>query len=553
MGPPPDPPMGPPTGPLPVPGASRVVARQVARRCSRSAVVWGLVFGAYTVSSISGYAGTYPTAASREALARSLGSNVGLAAIFGPARSLDTVAGFVAWRGVGALCLVGGVWGLLAATRLLRGEEEAGRAELLLTGHTTRRRAAVQGLVGLGAGWLTLLAITAAMTIPDGATVKPALPAAASLYFSVAVTSTAAVFLAVGAVTSQLARTRRRAATIAGAVLGVSYLTRLVADSGSNLKWLRWASPLGWVEELRPFTGSHPLALIPTVALTLGLAATAVWLAGRRDLGASILPEADTAEPRTALVGGTAGLSLRLLRPTAITWLLAIAWLTFIIGLIAKSAGPAISGSATAQKAFDRLGGTPNGALTYLGVGFLTGIVLLALVAAGQNVANREEEATGRLDNLVVRPTSRRSWLLARLATEAAILLVIGVASGVAGWLGAATQHTGVAFPTVLAAGLNIVPAAIFLLGLGALVHGAAPRLVAPVTYGLVAWSFLLEFVSAVLILNHWILDTSILHHVTLAPAVNPNWGSAAGLVALGAGAGLLGAALLGRRDLINE
>ena len=40
------------------------------------------------------------------------------------------------------LSVIGGVWALLTATRLLRGEEEEGRWELLLTGQTTRLRAA---------------------------------------------------------------------------------------------------------------------------------------------------------------------------------------------------------------------------------------------------------------------------------------------------------------------------------------------------------------------------------------------------------------------------
>ena len=48
--------------------------------------------------------------------------------------------------------LLGAVWGLLTSTRLLRGEEDGGRWELLLAGRTTRRRAAAQALAGLGAG-----------------------------------------------------------------------------------------------------------------------------------------------------------------------------------------------------------------------------------------------------------------------------------------------------------------------------------------------------------------------------------------------------------------
>ena len=44
-------------------------------------------------------------------------------------------------------------FGLLTATRLMRREEDSGRWELLLAGQTTRRRAAVQAVAGLAAGW----------------------------------------------------------------------------------------------------------------------------------------------------------------------------------------------------------------------------------------------------------------------------------------------------------------------------------------------------------------------------------------------------------------
>ena len=69
------------------------------------------------------------------------------------------------------------------------------------------------------------------------------------------------MFLAVGALAGQLAATRRQAAAYAGAALGVSYALRLVADSGIGLEWLRWATPLGWVEELQPLTSPAPPAL----------------------------------------------------------------------------------------------------------------------------------------------------------------------------------------------------------------------------------------------------------------------------------------------------
>ena len=63
---------------------------------------------------------------------------------------LLTVGGYAAWRVGGVLSIVAALWGLMAAVRALRGEEEAGRQELVLAGVVARRRAylAVLGAIG---------------------------------------------------------------------------------------------------------------------------------------------------------------------------------------------------------------------------------------------------------------------------------------------------------------------------------------------------------------------------------------------------------------------
>ena len=138
--------------------------------------------------------------------------------------------------------------------------------------------------------------------------------AGASLYFALAMVATAVMFLAVGAVTSQLAATRRQAASFGAAFLGVSYALRLIADAGVGLHGLIWASPLGWVEELQPLTSPQPLALLPIVGFTAVLVAVAVHLAGRRDVGESIVPDRAHSPAHLGLLFGPTGLAIRLMR-----------------------------------------------------------------------------------------------------------------------------------------------------------------------------------------------------------------------------------------------
>ena len=67
------------------------------------------------------------------------------------------------------------------------------------------------------------------------------------------------------------------------------------------------------------------------------------------------------------------------------------------------------------------------------------------------------------------------------------------------------------------------------------------------------AWSLLVEVVGGAVNLNHWILDTSIFHQMTAAPAVAPNWVTGSALVAVGAASVLVGGVLFTCRDLAGE
>jgi ABC-2 type transport system permease protein len=194
------------------------------------------VFALTVWALVSQFAKEYPTAADRARLVATMGADAGSRAIFGPAHHLDTVAGYTAYHAVGVVGLVIAVWGLLASTRLLRGEEQAGRWELLLAGRTTRRHAAAAALAGLGAGLLILWAVTAAATVVIGRGADARFTVSASLFTAVAATG---MFLAVGALCSQLAATRRHAAGLAAGVFGVAYLLRAIAAGNSSLEWLR--------------------------------------------------------------------------------------------------------------------------------------------------------------------------------------------------------------------------------------------------------------------------------------------------------------------------
>jgi ABC-2 type transport system permease protein len=529
-----------------------MVARRTARPATRSALLWGAVFGLFVTSSALGYSSIYKTAAQRLQLARTLGADPGLSALLGPAHRIQTVAGFVEWRSLGLFGVVGAVWGLLLSSRLLRGEEDAGRLELLLAGRTTRRGAAMQQLLALGGALVVLWSVAAVVTVSVGQSGRVGIPASRAVLFALASVAGAAMFLGVGTLTSQLAATRRQAAGFAGLALGICYGARMVADSSAGLDWLRWVTPLGWVEQLQPLTAPDPWPLAAIGSLTIVASAFAVVLAGRRDLGASTLPDRPRARARTGLLSGAAGLTLRVGRPVLAGWLGGITVTGLVVGLVSASAGSALTSSSGVEKVISRLGVTGRGATAYLGIAFLIVAVLVALTAAGQLSAARAEEADGRLDHLLSATVSRGRWLGSRVAVTVATCVAAGLLAGLAAWVGATSQGAGVALASLLAAGLNVAGPAVVLLGIGFGALGVWPRGAATLTYGVLLWSFLADLIGGIINANHWILDTSVFHQIAAAPAVGVRWASFAALLALGAGGVTIGAVSFERRDIVG-
>lgn len=393
---------------------------------------------------------------------------------------------------------------------------------------------------------LILWAATAAVTIAVSHSYGAHFSVTGSLFLAFAAVAATAMFAAVGALCSQLAASRRQAAGMAAALLGVAYLIRVIAYADMKLMWLRWASPLGWVDELRPLTGSRLLPLLPIGGTIAALAAASIILACRRDLGQACCPPA-TPRSRTRLLTGSFGLACRLGRRGAVGWVIGLAGGGLVFGLTVK--GTERIWASQSGGVMQKLGGTAGGAV-YLGLAFLIVALVIALAAAGQVAATRDEEAEGYLDHLLARSVGRLPWLVGRFAVSVAVLVTASLAAGLSTWAGAAATGAGLSFGALLGAGVNVIPVGVLVLGIGTLAFGLAPRFAAAAAYGVVAWSLLVEIIGAAIGVDHWLLDTSVLNHITRAPAVSPRWDMAAIVVATGIAAALAGAAVFARRDV---
>ena len=531
------------------------VARFTGRRAIRTGALWGLVFGLYVYDNAVSFDTLAATAAKRSGLLGSMASNAGLKALLGDTQGITTRGGFTDWRAVGVTILVASIWGLLTATKALRGEEQAGRWELFLGGQTTPRRAASGALAGLGAGVTAVYLLTALLTVGFGTRHNVAISPGPGLLLALAITAGAAMFAAVGAVASEVMPTRSRAAGLSGAIFGAAFMLRALGDAAPSTHWLVYLSPLGWVEQLHPLTGAQPVWLLPIFALIAVCVAATILLADR-DLGTSLLADKDAVAPRTALLGSPVRFAWRMNRTVIASWLGATVLASVLYGSLAKSTGQAFASSGMLRKFTGSLTHVLQRQLQLAGTRVFAGVIFLILMTlimayvASALGRVREEEAEGYLDNLLVRTVSRTRWLAGRVILILAVLMAAGLLGGLGFWAAAASQHSGLSWHELVLAGINSCAPAALLLGLGVLAFGFVPRLTSVVCWGVLAWAFLLEMLGSAIKINHWVMDTSLLHHPALAPAVSPNWRVAGIYLALSCAAMLLGGWRFTQRDL---
>ena len=322
-------------------------------------------------------------------------------------------------------------------------------------------------------------------------------------------------------------------------------MLRIVADLAHGAGALRWATPLGWVEQTHPVSGVRLLPLLLLACSTAAVVAVVVALAGRRDVGTGLLGAGRARPSRMTLLSSPTAGALRLGRGTLVAWFLGCGLPAALIGVFAKST--AEEARRTELRVF---GDAITTATAYLGLVFVFLSLFVALFASSRIGAIRDEEASGRLDTLLAQPLTRRRWLGGQLALAAAATVVLGLALGALAWGGAAAERSGVGLGPLLGAGLNCVPAALLFLALGALLFAAVPRASGGGALALVGVGFLWQTVGDLVGAPAWLLSASPFDHVATVPT--HAFDTVGAVVMLAAAALLVAVALevFARRDL---
>jgi polyether ionophore transport system permease protein len=522
------------------------IARRAFRDARTRTISFAYLFALYAYIQPVGYRHAYPTLSDRVAFAHSFASNDALRLFYGYPYDAITVGGYCAWRVGGTLAIAAAVFGVFAAVRALRAEEESGRTELILAGRVGRGTAFRSALAAIAVGTAILWIAEFAGFLVGG------LPVGGSAYLALATAVLVPVFVGLGALACQLAPTRRGALGLGMATVGVSLLVRVIADTSSGVAWLRWATPLGWSEELRPFSGAQPLVLLLPVFASALLLAVAAWIAARRDVGTGLLPARDKAEPRLRLLSSATAQTLRGERGTLALWLSGIGVFAVVLGMVSTSISSAdISKSMREQ--IGKLGSgsiaTPSGYLAFV---FIFFILAVSLFAVAQISAARHEEAE-QLETLLALPVGRYRWLAGRLALAAAGIATISFVAGLLTWAGAASQGVNISLAKMLEAGANCLPVSLLFLGVAALAYAVAPRASAGIAYGLVTVSYLWQLVGSLLGAPDWLVKLTPFAHVGLVPTQPFRGGSAAVMVAIALATGLVALWTFRRRDLVGQ
>ncbi|MFY7068791.1 ABC transporter permease [Nocardiopsis changdeensis] len=486
----------------------------------------------------------FATEAQRQARAALMDTPTGI--LFGgPGFGLDdyTLGAMVVNELTMSLLIAMAIMSILHVVRHTRAEEESGRAELLRA-----------GVLGSGAQMTAALLTVALLNLLIGGLTGAimagyGLDAVDSLVYGLGLGLAGLTFGAVTAVCAQLTEHARAASGTAFLVTGLLFMARVVGDLAERGGGpSSWASPFAWVQQTRVFDDLRwwPLALYPLAILALFGAAYA--LAGRRDLGAGLVPPRPGPAAAGPLLNGVLALHLRQQRGSIIAWSAA----TFLFSISFGTLATEVEGMLDSNPELMALLGSAAEDVTAGFLGVMSGYVIMAAAAQGilSVLRARSEESAGRAELVLATAVGRIRWYGAALAVgvlSTGLLVVLGGLGIGIGALSATDDASWIG--TMLESALSQAPVALAFVAATALFVGAAPRLM-PLVWLWLGYSVFTTMLGALLGMPDWALDLSAFGMLPQPPM--EEFEAAPVVIASAAVAAALALALAGfrRRDL---
>mgnify|MGYP001562239811 FL=1 len=165
----------------------------------------------------------------------------------------------------------------------------------------------------------------------------------------------------------------------------------------------------------------------------------------------------------------------------------------------------------------------------------------------------RQDEAKGHVDNLLIQPIRRSSWLAKRLILIIVMTSTISLLTGYLVWQIAAFQNVHIDLWIMTQNSIALIGTIVLTVGIGATAYGLLPRLTAIVMYAVIIWAFVVDVLKSFFSLGDFIDKTSLLHYVSFAPTKAPDWQTFAWLICVGLLLSVIGIVGFARRDIVTE
>ncbi|HEX9551530.1 MAG TPA: hypothetical protein VF971_10590 [Candidatus Limnocylindrales bacterium] len=490
------------------------------RDARRITIGLGLLYALIVVVIGSQIAADFDTAAKRQVMATQFQA---LPAIFqgmlGPAIGIETLGGFISWRGLNFVPVIYGIWSIVALAGALAGELARGSLDVVASTPLVRRRLAVEKVLA----YLVLLAVTVGIiglatfattnlfaTLPGDAVAVDAVAAhMAWLYLMILFPGAAALAVApfVG---------RGGALGVGAVVLFASFIVSAYAETVPVFEAIRDASYFHFTTGHRPIAGTWDWPAVGRLALvTGGLLVAGIEAFARRDLlvpGGGRFP---VPQIRLWVMGPfSRGLGERF--PAALVW---GAFLGLFGLVLAASVDEFVAQLSKIPQVVAMIARLFPDADILSTAGFLQlaffedGVIIMGLAAAAFVGGWASDESERRLEVVLAAPIGRFAWAV---RSAASVLVAIAVttavlAAAVAG--GTALQGDD---PLPTAIGVSILGLyGMSLAGIGLAVGGLIrPGLAAPVTLAIGLGSYLFNLVGTILEWPAPILDLAPQRHL---------------------------------------
>lgn len=506
--------------------------------------IWVGGIGLGMLYAVTALPTVYATPAERQVRAELMDSPAATM-MSGPGYGLDnyTLGAMITNEMVLWLAVPAAMMSIFLVVRHTRAEEETGRAELIRSAVVGRHAAPVAALI------VALIANAGVAVLTALAMMSGDLAAADSLAVGVGIGMTGLAFAGVATLTAQLTEHARSASSLAMAVVGAAFLLRAIGDAaqpGGSL--VSWFSPLAWGQQMRPFVDLRWWPMLLSGVVVLGTVAVAYALAGRRDVGAGLLPPRLGRADALPSLSTPFGLAFRQQRASVIGWASGLFIFAVASGSLSDSVTEAVAENPDMGEVFAANGQEPtDGFYATMALFFA---LLIAAFAVNSVLRLRSEERSGHTEAVLATAVSRSRWISAWLSFTILASLFLLVVSGLGIGLGAVS---GAAGPAVIAevtvATVAFLPAVLVVIGLVAALFGLRTGLAAWV-WLLVGYAFFFGMFGALLSLPNFFADISPFSHLTVMPLKQLEALPLVALVVIAAGLAGAGRALFQHRDL---